>query len=204
MASGIEDAANGPMFRTQLVSLNKEKGRLRITYNWLYSALNCTTDPNTAFYWIISKLNDGQVSLSPADGYEGMTLYASVRDDWDYFVQVQAPNSADWIQAVGGDEVIGFQSSTVPLIVKFTGFQGGVLAVNQTISDHDGTSGYRIQADGSGDLNSQLWLMLDAQSLQPQVRVASAAQASTADIAAALGEFGATRISVSDVQALIS
>lgn len=43
MTQALGTAQNGPVFAGQLVPLNNV-GPLRITYNWLYSALNC--DPN--------------------------------------------------------------------------------------------------------------------------------------------------------------
>jgi hypothetical protein len=190
------------MFRAQLVSLNKARGRLRVCYNWLYSALNCTTD-TTGFYWTVSKLNDSQVSLSPSDGYGGMTLYASARDDNNWFMQVQAPYSADWITAVGGDETLGLDSSRGFLIVGFKGFNGQYVTVNDQVSDHDGTSGYRLQSLGGSDQTSYLWLLADAQPLQPQVQLIRAEDASSDDIAAALAQFGTPAVSVADVQSLI-
>jgi len=196
-------AQSDPMFKAQLVSLNNARGRLGINYNWLYSALNCTP-ATTGFYWTVSKLENGQVSLSPSGGYGGMTPYASVRDDNGMRVEVQAPNSADWITGVGGDEMLTITSAGGLLIVRFAGFNGQYLTVDDTMTEHDEQSGYLLSSANGGDPRSHLWLLFDLQLFQPLVAVVSADQASDGDMAAALVEFGMPQISVSAIRSLIS
>lgn len=125
--------------QAELVSLSS-KGKLRVTYNWLYSALNCDPNDNSTFLWNINSLGGNKVSLSPQAGYAGMTLYASVRDDWYWQVEVQAPHSADWIRAVGGDEIIGMQTHDLG-ILGFTGFNGSYIAVDASTTSHNDSNG---------------------------------------------------------------
>ena len=115
-------AGNGPLLQGELVPLNN-KGKLRVSYNWLYSALNCNPNDSSPFVWTISKVDDTHISLSPRDSHSGMTLYASIRDDLSWYAQVQAPFSADWIRAVGRDEICALESQDL-LIMSFKGFNG--------------------------------------------------------------------------------
>lgn len=125
--------------QAELVSLSA-KGKLRVTYNWCYSALNCDTNDNSTFLWNINSLGGNLVSLSPNNGYRGMILYASVRDDWHWRVEVQAPHSADWIRAVGRDERIGMQTHDLG-ILGFTGFNGRHIAVADSATTWDDSNG---------------------------------------------------------------
>jgi hypothetical protein len=125
--------------QAELVSLSS-KGKLRVTYNWLYSALNCDPNDNSTFLWNINSIGGNNVSLSPQNGYNGMTLYASVRDDWNWQVEVQAPHSADWIRAVGRDEIIGMQTHDLG-ILGFTGFNGSYIAVDNSTTTHVASNG---------------------------------------------------------------
>jgi hypothetical protein len=142
--------------QAELVSLSS-KGKLRITYNWLYSALNCDPNDNSTFLWNINSLGGNIVSLSPQAGWQGMTLYASVRDDNNWIVEVQAPNSADWITQVGGDETIGIQTHDLG-ILGFTGFNGQYIAVNDSLTSHDDHTGYLLQSNSSDPTSKDtLW-----------------------------------------------
>lgn len=182
LSTTIAAAATGAVLQTELIPLSNQ-GKLRVYYNWLYSSLNCDPNNTSAFSWIINKLDATHVSLSPAptNTYNGMTLYASVRDDINWLLQVQAPYSADWITAVGGDETIEMDSLGT-LMVRFKGFNGQAIAVNSQISDHDGTSGYRLQSLGASDPKSFTWFMSVTQILQPGLQVALGRTLSEADI----------------------
>jgi hypothetical protein len=169
VAEAIEAADVGAVLQADLVPL-VPRGRLRVTYNWLYSALNCDPGDSSRFPWVISKLDETHVSLSPADQYGGMTLYASVRDDLNWYVQVQAPYSADWITAVGRDETISLQS-VGGLVVALSGFNGQAIAVDPDADAHDSHTGYRVRSVGSSDAQSRLWFMGVSQVLQKAVQV---------------------------------
>jgi hypothetical protein len=125
--------------QAELVSLSS-KGKLRVTYNWLYSALNCDPNDNSTFLWNINSLGGNNVSLSPQAGYRNMTLYASVRDDCGWQVEVQAPYSADWIRAVGRDEIIGMQTHDLG-ILGFKGFNASSIAVDASTTTHNDSNG---------------------------------------------------------------
>jgi len=147
----LQAAQPGAVLTCQLIPQNNV-GALRVTYNWLYSALNCDPNDTSPFYWVMSKIGSGSnVSLSPQQGYEGWTLYASVRPDLDYTVQVQAPFSADWIKAVAGDETL-IPTDLGFLTIAFQGVNGKYLSVDGTETPHDGHSGYLVHssADAPG------------------------------------------------------
>lgn len=188
MISLLSQADIGPIFEARLLPLNG-KGALRIYYDWLYSALVCSPGDTSDFIWTITKLSDTQVSLSPRNGHLGMTLYVSVRDDWDWYVQVQAPHSADWITAVGADETAVMESKGL-LTVSFMGFNGQYIAVNDAISDHAGISGYRLQSTGAADPKACIWFLGIVNLLQPALRAPLAAKVSDDDIRNAFGQNG--------------
>jgi hypothetical protein len=103
-------------------------GKLRVTYNWMYSALNCALQDNSPFIWNVYQTSGHTIVLSPHVGYAGKTLYASVRDDGDWYLQVQAPHSADWITAAQRDEFIGLQMFDLGL-ARLTGFNNQLIGV---------------------------------------------------------------------------
>jgi hypothetical protein len=203
MAGLLDQAQAGPALAAELIPLDG-RGKLRVTYNWLYSALNCDPNDNSSFVWNITKLDDTHVSLSPRDQYNGMTLYASVRPDWSFYVQVQAPFSADWIRAVGGDEVLGMSSQGM-LVAGFTGLNGSALAVDPATSNHDGHDAYRVRSVGSADPQSRLWFLGVQQVLQPRLEMAYAAELNATEISAALDTAGvaASEKTVTTIQAAL-
>jgi hypothetical protein len=147
LAAGLAAAREGPMAAGQLVPLSNV-GPLRITYNWLYSALNCDPNDTSPFTWLLIKQGEQTISLSPQQGYGGMTLYASVRDDLNYTVQVQAPFSADWITAVGGDETLTLSEHDL-FVIALTGRNGAYLSVDDALTTHDDHSGYLVHSNAS-------------------------------------------------------
>ncbi|HEU5003917.1 MAG TPA: hypothetical protein VFW71_14235 [Actinomycetota bacterium] len=188
LADALGAAEAGPLLTAELLPLNN-KGKLRVTYNWLYSALNCDPGDATRFSWTLTKLDQTQVSLSPTDQYRGMTLFASVRDDWDWFVQVQAPRSADWIKAVGGDERITLVGDDL-LIVGLQGFNNQAIAVDAALSVHDNHSGYRLRSVGSADPKSRLFFVGVTQVLQVGLRIPTLAQLTPENLREILGPHG--------------
>jgi hypothetical protein len=188
-ASILRDAAAGDVLTTELISLTN-KGKLRIHYNWLYSALNCDPGDTSTFAWVIAKIDDTQVSLSPRDGYRGMTLYASVRDDWSWYVQVQAPHSADWITAVGRDEKMVMAEPSGLLTMTLTGFNGQLIAVDDSVSSHQGLSGYRLRSIGSSDAHAYTWFLGVQQVLQEGLAIPLAREVTTEHIHESLAAAG--------------
>lgn len=157
MAHMLQRLERGPVLRGVLIPLSGQ-GKVRVTYNWLYSALNCDPQDATDFEWVLTKLDDQHVSLSPRDRYWGMTLYASVRDDWNWYLGVQAAHSADWITRVGRDEILGITGADL-LTICLTGFNGQYVAVNREPSDHGGHRGYRLQSLGASEPNARTFFV---------------------------------------------
>jgi hypothetical protein len=189
----LATAQAGPLLEAELIPLTNQ-GKLRVTYNWLYSALNCDPGDDSAFRWRLAKTDDTHVSLSPADQYRGMTLYASVRDDWSWYVQVQAPRSADWIRAVGRNEILGFESQDL-LIASFTGWNQQYVAVDPGLSPHDGHSGYRLRSVGTSNPKARLWFLAVTSVLQAGLNVRLARELSEDDLRASLSARGVTATS---------
>lgn len=150
-------AQPGPVLEAELLPLSNQ-GRLRATYNWLYSALNCDPQDTSTFVWVLRKIDDQHLSLSPRSGPAGRTVYASVRDDLNYYVQVQAPYSADWITGVGRDEVLTWVPAD--LFMQFKGFNGSLLSVNPALTSHANHSGYQVMSNASDTLSpTNTWLV---------------------------------------------
>lgn len=173
MASATEllaAADAGPVLEAVMVPLTNQ-GKLRVTYNWLYSALNCDPNDGSDFVWVLNKLDDTHVSLAPRDHYViGCPLYASIRDDWSWYAQVQAPFSADWITAVGRDEILGITGADL-LTISLQGFNGQYLAVNNQLSVHDGHSGFRLQSIGTDNYNARTFFLGVTRLVQPALAV---------------------------------
>ncbi|MGZ8803142.1 MAG: fascin domain-containing protein, partial [Mycobacterium sp.] len=62
--------------------------------------MQAPSDANTV---TLNDLGNGTIALQCGGGYNA---FASVRDDYGYQVQFQAPYSADWITGVGADEIL--------------------------------------------------------------------------------------------------
>jgi hypothetical protein len=156
-------SATGPFMQANILPISGQ-GKVRVTYNWLYSSLNCDPNDPSTFPWTFVKLDDTHVALSPVLTYQGMTLYASVRPDIGYCVQVQAPGSADWITGIGGDETITLNMRDLSL-GTFQGLNGSYIAVNPVPDSHDDHAGNRLFSNG-GDPNAALFLIQPTTALQ--------------------------------------
>jgi hypothetical protein len=185
LTAAFAAAAPGAVLQGQLFPLVGE-GQLRVTYNWLYSALNSDPNDNSLFNWVINKMPNGQVSLSPAAGFNGMTLFASVRPDWNYFVQVQAPNSADWITQAAGDEALTMTELGL-LTINLRGLNNQYLAVNVSPTSHDWHAGYKLQSNAGQSTN--IFVAVSRQ-FQAVARVPSTSEIGAAALATALQEQG--------------
>lgn len=158
-------AANtGPFMEAEIFTLTNN-GKVRVTCNWLYSSLNCDPKDTSSFIWSFSKIDDNTISLSPVNSCISKTIYASVRDDIDYYLQVQAPYSADWITAVGRDEKIGFKMHDLS-IAQLTGFNGKYITLDSSQSNHGGHAGYRLRSIGDNYNESAQWYISIKSSLQ--------------------------------------
>lgn len=197
LSSALAAAAPGAVMTAQLYPV-VGLGQIRVTYNWLYSSLNCDPNDNSAFVWVINKASNGVVTLSPQAKYRGMTLYASVRPDWDYFVQVQAPHSADWITGVGGDERLTMTDLGF-LTINLRGLNNQYLAVNSNPTGHEDSNGhyhtgYKLQSNASAAGPSTNFFLAVTQNLQAKVALPLASELSTADIRLALEAHGGLEV----------
>ena len=184
-ADALRLAAVGDVAAAVLVPLSGQ-GKLRVTYNWLYSALNCDPLDVSDFVWLLSKVDEHHISLSPRDGYAGKHLYSSVRDDWDWYVQVQAPYSADWITAVGRNEILLVEGDDL-LTISLRGWNSEYLTVNTAISAHDDHSGYRLRSVSGGDHKARTFFLGITELLQPGLDLPLRSELSVEQIGVALG-----------------
>ena len=191
LSTTIAAAATGAVLQTELIPLSNQ-GKLRVYYNWLYSSLNCDPNNTSAFSWVINKLDatHSWLSPAPANPIPALLVYppACVMSSY-LLLQVQAPFSADWITAVGGDETIEMDLLGT-LMVRFKGFNGQAIAVNGQISNHDGNSGYRLQSLGASDPKTFTWFMSVTRILQPGLQVPLGRTLGEADIREAYAASG--------------
>lgn len=164
----LSAANQGPFLQAEIISLTG-KGKLRVTCNWLYSSLNCDPNDLSSFVWQFNKIDDQHISLSPVNSCIGKTIYASVRDDINYYLQVQAPYSADWITAVARDEIINLVMHDLS-IAQFNGFNGLYLTLNDNADSHGDHTGYRVRSIGTTFTESAQWFIGVVGSLQPHIQ----------------------------------
>ena len=182
-------AALGNIAAAVLIPLSKQ-GKLRVTYDWLYSALNCDPSDDSDFIWLLTKVDDQHIALSPRDQHQGRQLYASVRDDWSWYVQVQAPHSADWITAVGRDEILTVEGGDL-LAISLRGFNNQYLTVNSQPSPHDWHTGFRLQSQSTDDRNAHTFFLGVTQVLQDGLNLPLRSEVTADRIRAALGDLAA-------------
>jgi hypothetical protein len=162
VAAAIAAADTGPVVTAEIYQLSNV-GKVRVTYDWLYSALNCDPGDPSGFGWVFQKMPGGPVSLSPEAAYAGMTLFASVRPNNDWFMGVQAAGSAAWITQAGGDEEVTMTDLGL-LIVGLRGFNGSYLGANGSQTSYNDSSGnphsgYLIQSNvGTPDPSSSFFV----------------------------------------------
>ena len=164
----LRTAATGPFMQAEIISLSG-LGKLRVTCNWLYSSLNCDPNDNSPYLWQFNKVDDQHISLSPVASCVRLPIYASVRNDINYYVQVQAPYSADWITADGRDEIMSFTLHDLS-IAEFNGFNGSYLALNNFQDNDSPHSGYRLRSVGSVFDQWSQWYISVAGALQPRLQ----------------------------------
>ena len=164
----LKAADVGSFMQAEIVSLSG-LGKLRVTCNWLYSSLNCDPDDTSTFLWQFNKVDNQHISLSPVTSCIGPRIFASVRDDINNQVQVQAPYSADWIKAVGRDEIFGFTLHDLS-IAQLNGFNQAYIAVNNFKDSHGSHSGYRVTSNGKDFDRYSQWFIDGTKSIQPAIQ----------------------------------
>lgn len=159
----LKAATTGPFMQAEIYSLTG-LGNVRVTCNWAYSALNIDPSNGAEFLWQFNKIDDNNISLSPVSSCIAKTIYASVRDDNGYYLQVQAPYSADWITQVGRDEIIALKMHDLN-VAELKGFNGAFFTLDN-ISSHQNHTGYRIRSLGSTFDKNMQWYLKIKRSLQ--------------------------------------
>ncbi|GEO81114.1 hypothetical protein [Pararhodospirillum oryzae] len=192
LKEAFEVADTGAVISGELIPIDG-RGKVRVTYNWLYSALNCVPNDSSSFSWVIEKVSGDVVALSPQSHYGGMKLYASVRPDNSYHVQVQAPFSADWITKAQGDEHITMTELGF-LTVTFKGLNGQYMAVNGSessgvISTGGSHCGYRLQSNASRADDATFFIAVD-QVLQSKIALPKITGRSPEELVNFLGKRG--------------
>ena len=200
-------AQPGPFLRAQLTS-GIGRGVLRANYNWLYSALNCDPNDNSAFLWDFVKLPNGQLALSPSQHYAGMTLYASLRPDWSNYVQLQAPRSADWIRATGGNEKFTALDTGI-LGFALKGFDGSYLAPAQaadsgSVSGGGSHSGYRLRGYMNQLVQDCVFQISNASVLQPNLDFMLGYQVTADDVRTVMDGYSITGLTDDEIQRLVA
>jgi hypothetical protein len=194
LSRSFASAADGPVFECQLIPL-VGRGRVRVHYNWLYSALNCdaglNTDTDTDFIWTVHKLDGTAVALSPSQPHFGVTLFASVQPHSDYLVQLQMSGSGDWITGAGGDERLTMTELGF-LTINLKGFNGQYIAVSELPSwgqvggGGDPLFGYCLESTSASPVPpTNLFVGITA-ALQPTLRLPLSIQLTEPDIRDAL------------------
>ncbi|MCC6460310.1 MAG: hypothetical protein IT260_07550 [Saprospiraceae bacterium] len=143
-------------------------GKLRVAYDWWDSSLICDPQQQDEFVWNLYRIDEHRYALSPRDNYQGYPLYTSVRDDKEYFLQVQVPFSTNWITHVYRDEELGFELKDLNLAL-FKGFNDRYIGLNDT-PDYEQTTrpptrlliisgGYRLRSIYEAPTKSCFWYL---------------------------------------------
>lgn len=141
-------------FKAEIISLTG-KGKVRVTRNWLYSALNIDPDNHDEYIWTFVYDEGDKIGLLASEH----NLLASVRDDWDWYVQTQAPHSAEWLHLpIGRNSRITLQLTDLGF-AYFTGWNGKYLTLNQDKDRHQNHAGYRIQSKSNSIDKHSLWFL---------------------------------------------
>ena len=152
----LAKAEKGTAFSAQIFSI--KGGGLRVTCDWLYSALNIDPNDISGFLWEVKKIDDSHVSLSPRNTCTSKPIYASVRDDYSWNIQVQAAHSADWITAVQRNETIEMEIGDL-MMATFKGFNGKYFKRDASVTSHDGYSAYKIKSVGDNEDENTTWFL---------------------------------------------
>lgn len=195
VATAIAAADAGPALTAELFPLSGV-GKVRVTYNWQFSALNVDPNDSSPFAWVFQKMPDGSVALSPQGGYEGLPVFAlTYQDDSSlgYAVQVQVPGVDGgppfWNTWPAGMTMTGLDLLTVELLDS--NVSGSYIGVDGSITSQGGHAGYLILADvATPDLSSKFFVAVQ-QNLQAEAQAPLFSSLSPAEVSAELERQGA-------------
>lgn len=194
VAAAIAAADAGPALTGELFPLSGA-GKVRVTYNWLYSALNVNPDDSSPFAWVFSKLPDGSVALSPQAGHQGLTLFASTYpdDSFRFVAQVQTPGvdggPPSWNTSPTGMTLTGLGLLTVELLDS--NGSGQYISVDGSITSRDGHAGYLILANAATPGPSSKFFVAVQQNMQARAEAPLFSSLSPAEVSAELERQGA-------------
>jgi hypothetical protein len=197
VAAAIAAADVGPALTAELFPLSGV-GKVRVTYNWLYSALNVDPNDSSPFAWVLQKNSDGSVALSPQGGYEGLTLFALTwlypDESYRWVAQVQAPGVDGgppmWNTSSGpGWTLTGLGLLTVELLDSDD--SGNYIGVDGSITSQDDHAGYLILANAGAPGPSSKFFVAVQQNLQAGAQAPLFSSLSPAEVSAELERQGA-------------
>jgi hypothetical protein len=167
----------GPILEAELFPLSGQ-GRLRVTYHWMYSALNCDPRDESRFVWTLMGFSNGQVALTPRHAFEGRTLFASPGAPFRPLDHPAAP------QRAAGDRRTGFADDLAAGIQR-PAHRGGCRTVPPWQSCR-----HRLRSLGAASIQSRMWFLGIERVLQPGLQVTMREQVTDADIRRRLGVAG--------------
>lgn len=177
----------GDFLRAEIIS--PVGGRLRATYNWQYSALNCDPNDSSQFPWMFRKLVGGQIAISPVllpDGHR--QLFASVRDDDSWYLQCQAPFSGNWVDTALRDEELTVVAQDL-LFVTIRGFNGQLIGLENMVTSDAAHTGYRLRSAATTVTRSTLWFVTPAPAEPEMVLRSEGTTTTEADLAQAAAHY---------------
>ncbi len=194
VAAAVAAADAGPVLTAELFPLSGA-GKVRVTYNWLFSALNVDPNDSSPFAWVVQKMPDGSVALSPQDGYEGLTVFALTYpdDNMRFVAQVGVPGVDGgppfWNTTPSEMTLIELDLLTVELLDS--NVSGNYLGVDGSITSQGGHAGHLILANvGTPDPSSKFFVAVQ-QNLQAGAQAPLFSSLSPAEVSAELERQGA-------------
>lgn len=192
VAAAMAAADAGPVLTGEMFPLSGA-GKIRVTYNWLYSALNVDPDDSSPFVWVLQKLPDGLVALSPQDQVSGLTVFAAVYpdDNMRFVAQTQWPEPdsgyPEWNTSPGEMTLTGLDLLTIEL----TGSNGSYLGVDGPVTQHGSHAGHLVLSNVDTPGPSSKFFVAVQQNLQAKAQAPLFASCSAADISSELERQGA-------------
>jgi hypothetical protein len=192
VAAVMAAADAGPVLAAEIFPLSGA-GKVRVTYNWLYSALNVDPNDSSPFVWVFRKMPDGSVALSPRTQVDGLTVFVSLYpdDSLRFVAQVQWPEPdsgyPEWNTSPEEMTLTGLDLLTVELM----GANGSYLGVDGSITRHGNHAGYLILSNAGTPGPSSKFFVAVQQNLQAKAQAPLFASRSEADLRSELERHGA-------------
>jgi hypothetical protein len=192
LAAAFAAADTGPVLAGEVFPLSGA-GKVRATYNWLYSALNVDPSDSSPFVWVFQKMPDGSVALSPQAQVDGLTVFVSVYpdDSFRFIAQMQSPEPdsgyPEWNTSPSEMTLTGLDLLTVELM----GTNGSYLGVDGPITQHGNHTGHLILSNVATPGPSSKFFVAVQQNLQTKAQVPLFTSRSETDVSSELERHGA-------------